>query len=80
MKTVPIMEAQHNLARILRRVELGEELAITRRKKIVARLCPVPAVTELVFPDFKARARATWKTGWTGSSSDDLLTETRGER
>ena len=37
MKTISIMEAQHNLAAWVREVEAGHELAITRRKQTVAR-------------------------------------------
>jgi antitoxin (DNA-binding transcriptional repressor) of toxin-antitoxin stability system len=32
MKLVSIMEAQHNLARVLREVEAGHVVGITRRK------------------------------------------------
>ena len=37
MKTFSVMEAQHNLAVLLREVEAGHELTITRRRKPVAR-------------------------------------------
>ncbi|MFZ4484775.1 MAG: type II toxin-antitoxin system Phd/YefM family antitoxin [Chthoniobacterales bacterium] len=78
MKTISIMEAQHNLAAWVREVEAGHELAITRRKQTVARLVPPAAVVKVAFPDFKARARNTWSTGWKGAGADALLDETRG--
>jgi antitoxin (DNA-binding transcriptional repressor) of toxin-antitoxin stability system len=74
------MEAQHNLAGLIREVEAGQELVITRRKKVVAKLCPIPADSKVVFPDFEARARATWKLGWQGASSDALLSDARGDQ
>lgn len=79
MKSISIMEAQHNLSKWLHEVEAGQELAITRRKKVVARLSPPEAAGPLVFPDFKARAKGTWGP-WTGGGSDELLDESRGER
>ncbi len=80
MKTFSVMEAQHNLAVLLREVEAGRELTITRRRKPVARLSPVPAHEPVVFPDFAARARETWRGPWRGASALELVEETRGER
>jgi antitoxin (DNA-binding transcriptional repressor) of toxin-antitoxin stability system len=34
------METQHNLSKVLREAEAGQEVQITRRKKVVARLLP----------------------------------------
>ena len=80
MKSISIMEAQHNLAKWLREVEAGRELTITRRKKVVARLSPPESDEPVAFPDFKARAKRTWGQSWTGSGSGELLDESRGER
>lgn len=77
MKTCSIMEAQHNLAALVRRVEVEGELVITRRRKPVARLVPLET-QPLVFPDFKARARKIWGGVWQGAGSDELLDESRG--
>ncbi len=74
------MEAQHNLSRVLREVAAGQEVGITRRKKLVARLIPPAEDPEVQWPDFVSRAGEVWGSGWRGSSSDALLTETRGER
>ncbi len=79
MKSMSIMEAQHNLARWIREVEAGQELVITRRKKAVVRLVPLKE-EPVVFPDFKKRARLTWKGTRGKTSSDDLLSESRGDR
>ena len=80
MKTVSIMEAQHNLAKVLREVEAGHPVVITRHKKPVARLSPLENSAPVTFPDFKKRARATWGGNWKGSSSEALVAESRGDR
>lgn len=74
------MEAQHNLARVLREIEAGHEVLITRRRKVVARLLPPLEQEEIPFPDFAARAKATWGDQAGGASSEALLDESRGER
>ena len=74
------MEAQHNLAVLLREVEAGRELTITRRRKPVARLSPVPVDGPVEFPDFAARARETWRGPWLGAGTQKLVEESRGER
>lgn len=80
MKTIPIMQAQHNLSKVLRSLAPGERVAITRNKKIVAELVAPIEQQSPTFPDFAARAQATWGGGWQGSSSQKLLEETRGSR
>ena len=80
MKKVSIMEAQHNLSKVLQQVEEGSSVYITRRKKVVARIIRAETEERVHFPDFGKRARATWGKKWTGSSSDDLLDADRGER
>jgi prevent-host-death family protein len=79
MKSCSIMEAQHNLAALVRRVETGAELVITRRRKPVAKLVPLNE-TPVVFPDFKLRARKIWAGKWRGAGSDELLEESRGNQ
>jgi prevent-host-death family protein len=80
MKTFSIMEAQHNLSRVLREVAAGHEVGITRRKKLVARLVPPEDELEMEWPDFMTRAAEVWGGSWRGSSSDALLEEGRAER
>lgn len=73
------MQAQHNLAALLREVEQGRTLVITNRKHPVARLAPIRA-EKVDFPDFKARALRTWRTPWQGASSSELVDQSRGSR
>lgn len=79
-KTYSIMQSQHNLAQVVREVEAGYEVGITRRKTLVARMLAPEEDDRVEFPDFAARARKIWGTGWQGSSSQDLVDEGRGDR
>jgi prevent-host-death family protein len=79
-KTYSIMESQHNLAQVVREVEAGYEVEITRRKKRVARMVPPEEDDRVEFPDFAARAGGIWGQGWRGRSSNELVDEQRGER
>lgn len=75
------MEAQHNLSKVLKQVEEGASVYITRRGKVVARLEGPPEDTPVSFPDFALRARKTWGgTKWKGSGTDELLDSTRGDQ
>jgi len=72
------METQHNLSQVLRVVESGQKVGITRRKHLVAQIVPVQVAVE--FPDFVERARVVWSGRWKGIASEALLDESRGER
>ena len=80
MKKVTIMEAQHNLSKVLRSMGASDRVAITRNKKIVAELTPPREKLPPAFPNFAARARSTWGGQWKGSSTQDLIDDSRGER
>ena len=74
------MEAQHNLSKVLRSIGPNDRIAITRNKKIVAELALPRETLPLTFPDFSARARASWGEAWKGSPSQELVDDSRGER
>ena len=78
MRTFSIMETQHHLSRVLRVVESGQSVGITRRKQLVAKIIPGQAEVEL--PNFVSRARSVWGKSWQGVPSEVLLDETRGVR
>lgn len=77
MKTFSIMETQHHLSRVLRVVESGQSVGITRRRQLVAKIVPMHA--QVALPDFVARARKVWGKPRRGASSQDLLDEARGD-
>lgn len=72
------METQHHLSRVLRVVESGQSVGITRRKQLVAKI--IPMQTEVELPDFVSRARRIWGKSWQGAPSEALLDEVRGAR
>ncbi len=80
MKKISIMQAQHNLSKVLRSLGPNERVAITRNKKTVAELSAPGEPSRPDFPNFAARAKASWRDEWKGSSSDRLLDEVRGDR
>jgi antitoxin (DNA-binding transcriptional repressor) of toxin-antitoxin stability system len=59
MKTVSVRELQQNLKSVLGRVERGETLEVTRRRRVIGRLSPAraPRRTRVVWPDLDERAR-----------------------
>ena len=47
---------QHHLSDVMRHVDQGQEVLVTRRRRTVARLVPArPALTKIKWPDFAAR-------------------------
>ncbi len=70
---------QDNFSRILRTVAEGEEVQITRRKDVVARIVPDSGERADTYPDFVARAEELFG-GSPGTPVSELLNRDRGER
>ena len=79
MKTATIREVQHNLSAVLSCVARGEEVAVLRRGKMVAKLVP-PDPRARASPDFLARAQAVWGDEPEGRPLSQIVSESRGER
>jgi prevent-host-death family protein len=79
--TVSMRELQQNLKKVIARVERGETLDLTRRRRVVARLVPA-AEARLVppWPDLDARARAVFGDRIITPSPSAQLIKDRGER
>ena len=79
--TVSIRELQQNLRRVMARVERGETVEVTRRRRPVARLAPVrPAQPTAPWPDLLTRTRAVFGSRIITPGGVDAVTEGRGER
>lgn len=85
MPTVTVRELQKNLKRALLRVERGEILQITRRRRTVARLMPdvapaAPAKEPAPWPDLAARSAKIMALSKTGRPVDaaEFLIDSRG--
>ena len=82
MKRASLRQVQHNFGEVLRWVDDGEEVEITRQRKPVAKLVPVHRQSEVV--DWGEHARALQaifaKKRPKGSPASDLVIEQRNER
>jgi prevent-host-death family protein len=79
--SVSIRELQQNLKRVMARVERGEVVEVTRRRRPVARLGPVkPAGPISDWPDLEARARAVFGDRVIAPGGSDTVREARGDR
>jgi prevent-host-death family protein len=80
MRRATVRETQHNLPKILRAVDAGEIVEITRRNRVVARLVPAAPRPAHGLPDFVARAREIWGGRSARKPISELVLETRNER
>jgi len=79
--SVSVRELQQNLKRIMARVERGQVIEVTRRRRPVARLAPVRATAPVSpWPDLDARAHAVFGYGMPAPGASEVLAESRGER
>jgi prevent-host-death family protein len=59
--SVSMRELQQNLKQVIARVEQGEAVQLTRRRRVIARLVPVAqARPPAPWPDLEARARSVF--------------------
>jgi prevent-host-death family protein len=79
--SISIRELQQNLKRVLARVERGQVIEVTRRRRPVARLAPMQAEGGVApWPDLDARARAVFGGRVLASAGSDAVSEGRGGR
>jgi len=79
--TVSIRELQQNLRRLIARVERGETIEVTRRRRPVARLTPLrPPGRTGGWPDLAARTRAVFGKRVVEPGGSDLVVRERGDR
>jgi antitoxin (DNA-binding transcriptional repressor) of toxin-antitoxin stability system len=81
MKTASIREVRHDFSRILEWVANGEEVAITKRHKTVARLLPATRkkTTRAKVPDVSARLRKIFgRKVISDKAMKEVLDESRG--
>ena len=56
MKTATVGEIQKNFSRILKQIKAGEEIAVTKRGKPVAKISALGPKQEIDWPDFFSEA------------------------
>jgi prevent-host-death family protein len=82
MKTATVRQVQHTLANVIAEVQKGQEIAITRHGKVVARIVPAArAKGSPRWPDSQARMTAlTSGRSIKGLPASEILRDQRGER
>lgn len=84
MKTATVREVQHRLAHLISQVQKGQEFAITKRGKVVARIVPsvrAKSPRRLRWPDSVGRMKRLMSGATiTGVLPSELIAELRGER
>ncbi len=79
--SISVRELQQNLKRVMARVERGQVIEVTRRRRPVAQLAPVRATAPVApWPDLDARARAVFGDRILTPGASEVLAESRGER
>jgi prevent-host-death family protein len=81
MKTASVRDVQHHFSKVLAWVEMGEEVQITRRNKLIAKIVPADAQGRgVTWPAFGARARQIWVETPVGKSLTETVLAERKER
>jgi prevent-host-death family protein len=81
MKTTTVRDVQHNLSKILRWVEDGEVVVVTRHNRAVANIVPsARQVRPAAWPDFAKRLRAIWGDPPPGKAASRIIIDERNER
>jgi prevent-host-death family protein len=79
--TVSVRELQQNLKRVMARVERGQVIEVTRRRRPVARLVPArPTATSGPWPDLDARAKSVFGDRVIAPSASEMVIDGRGDR
>jgi prevent-host-death family protein len=75
MKSATVGEIQKNFSKILKDINLGEEITITSRGKPIAKITALGPKKNIIWPDFDAEAIEL-----KGKSISQLIIEDREER
>ncbi|MBN8248529.1 MAG: type II toxin-antitoxin system prevent-host-death family antitoxin [Verrucomicrobia bacterium] len=80
MKTATVRELRNHYSKVLKWVSLGEEVEVTRRGRVVARVVPAPAPkgSPVDWSQSAAFNRRAWSTTLTAVESSNLLAESQG--
>jgi prevent-host-death family protein len=79
--SISIRELQQNLKRVMARVERGQVIEVTRRRRPVAVLAPMRSEgATSPWPDLEARSRSVFGGRTLATEGTDAVLEGRGER
>jgi len=81
MKTASVRHVQHNFAAVLEAVRKGQEITITKRGTVVARIVPARKPKGIItWPDSAARMKRMGQRAATGTPASRIIREMRAER
>ncbi len=78
MKKASVRELRYDFAKIERMLRHGEEIQITKRRRVIARLIPEDPGAPATVPDFLERLRAIYGETCLAVSGAELLEKDRG--
>ena len=79
--TISIRDLQQNLKAVMARVERGQIIEITRRRRPIARLAPLPAAEPVApWPDLDERTHAVFGSRVVVPGASTVVIENRGDR
>ncbi|MBI2812821.1 MAG: type II toxin-antitoxin system prevent-host-death family antitoxin [Opitutae bacterium] len=79
MKTATVRTLRNDYAKLLRRVETGEEISISRRGKVVAKLVPArPEKTKVNWANSAAGRLTQNEKPWTAEQTLKLIHDAQG--
>ena len=77
MTKASVRDLRYEFKKIELLLRQGEEVQITKRRRVIARLVPENAQSHLQLPDFRARIRAIYGDKVLAVSGADLVSEDR---
>jgi antitoxin (DNA-binding transcriptional repressor) of toxin-antitoxin stability system len=77
MKQASVRDLRYEFKKIERLLHQGEEVQITKRRRVIARLVPESADVERKMPDFTARVRRIYGDKVLAVSGADLISADR---
>jgi antitoxin (DNA-binding transcriptional repressor) of toxin-antitoxin stability system len=78
MKKATVRDLRYDFPKVERALRAGEEIQITKRNRVIARLVPEPTAVER--PDFLARIRDIYGDAELKVSGAELISRERDER
>ncbi len=80
MRTTTVRDLRNHYSRVLKWVSMGEEVEVTRRGKVVARVVPASAAKKspVDWAQSAALNRRPWSRELTAAESSSILAESQG--
>ncbi len=77
MKTVSVRDLRYDFPKVERLLREGNDLQVTKRKRVIARLVPERVSVPVPLPDFKARLKKIYGNKVLEVSGAELISQER---